>query len=239
MLKKNNIKGLLFDYGGTIDTNGVHWAVVLWQYYRQLHIPVTHEAFKEAYVHGERSLALYPLIKPKHSFYNVLLIKLQLQINYLIEHKQLDENARNENYSRKIARACYEQTRETIEQAKVTLELLSNNYPVVLVSNFYGNINTVLKNFGIQHYFKEIIESAVVGVRKPDPAIWTLGVNALGVEPDEVAVIGDSYTKDIISGKQAGCQTIWLDVSGWEKLEDISQADEIITNFTSLTNILS
>ncbi len=45
------------------------------------------------------------------------------------------------------------------------LKELSEKYPLVLVSNFYGNVETVLKDFGIDTYFKEIIESAVVGVR--------------------------------------------------------------------------
>lgn len=238
MLDKNNIKGILLDYGGTIDTNGIHWATVLWQRYQQLEIPVAYEAFKDAYVHGERTLALKPLIKPHHNFYDVLLIKTQIQINFLIENKQLPVDVQNSNYPKKIADLCYNFTKHTVEQATATLDFLANNYPIVLVSNFYGNIHAVLSDFGIEHYFKHIVESAVVGVRKPDPAIWTLGVKALGVEPEQAVVIGDSYTKDIVSGKQAGCQTIWLDVSGWDKLDDVSQADEIITNFTALKIIL-
>ena len=61
------------------------------------------------------------------------------------------------------------------------LKELSEKYPLVLVSNFYGNVETVLKDFGIDTYFKEIIESAVVGVSKPDPKIFSLGVEALGL----------------------------------------------------------
>ena len=33
MLKKESIKGLIFDYGGTLDTNGIHWSEVLWEMY--------------------------------------------------------------------------------------------------------------------------------------------------------------------------------------------------------------
>ena len=42
----------------------------------------------------------------------------------------------------------------------------------ILVSNFYGNVNAVLRQFGLDGCFSEVIESAVVGVRKPDPEIW-------------------------------------------------------------------
>lgn len=59
------------------------------------------------------------------------------------------------------------------------MEELSKKYKLVLVSNFYGNIQTILKDFGLLDFFDEIIESSVVGVRKPDPAIYRLGVDAM------------------------------------------------------------
>ena len=69
---------------------------------------------------------------------------------------------------------------------------------MVLVSNFYGNIHQVLNEFDLDGLFDSIIESAVVGVRKPDPAIFTLGVKALGMAAEDTVVVGDSYTKDIV-----------------------------------------
>ena len=51
MKQFTNIKGIIFDYGGTIDTNGKHWAEVLWTRYKELNIPVSKEDFKKAYVH--------------------------------------------------------------------------------------------------------------------------------------------------------------------------------------------
>ena len=53
----------------------------------------------------------------------------------------------------------------------------------MLVSNFYGNIQTILKDFGLYAFFDDIIESSVVGVRKPDPAIYRLGVEAWDMKP--------------------------------------------------------
>ena len=47
-----DIKGIIFDYGGTIDTNSRHWAEVLWEKYVEHQVPVTKEAFREAYVFG-------------------------------------------------------------------------------------------------------------------------------------------------------------------------------------------
>jgi putative hydrolase of the HAD superfamily len=109
---------------------------------------------------------------------------------------------------------------------------------LVLVSNFYGNIEAVLKDFGVNLYFKEIIESAVVKIRKPDPAIFGLGIKALHLNPEEVVVVGDSYKKDIAPAKTLGCQTIWLKGPAWEEEDPESAADAIIYDFRELETIL-
>jgi putative hydrolase of the HAD superfamily len=112
---------------------------------------------------------------------------------------------------------------------------LKQQYPMVLVSNFYGNIATVLKEFKLDGIFDTIIESAVVGVRKPDPQIFTLGVEALGMRPDEVVVVGDSMDKDIIPASKAGCHTVWFKGEGWTNDPvDESAAEKVITDLTQI-----
>ena len=109
---------------------------------------------------------------------------------------------------------------------------------MVLVSNFYGNISTVLKEFGLDGIFENIIESAVVGVRKPDPKIFTLGVEALGVKPNEAIVVGDSIDKDIIPAGKAGCHTVWFEGEGWtDDLVSGDEADFIIRDLSELTSM--
>ena len=44
MSRKFELKGIIFDYGGTIDTNSRHWAEVLWEKYQLFQVPVTKEA---------------------------------------------------------------------------------------------------------------------------------------------------------------------------------------------------
>ncbi|CAN5710829.1 hypothetical protein BH10BAC3_BH10BAC3_00270 [soil metagenome] len=232
------IKGILLDYGGTIDTNGMHWGEVLWNAYCRNEVPVSKQAFREAYVFGEYSLATIPLVKPEHDFLTVLEIKITKQFESLIQHGFLV----NEDYTeliKKIAVECNQVAIDSIGETSKVLAYLQNKYPLVLVSNFYGNIGAVLQTFGIKHYFKTIVESAVVGVRKPNPAIFSLGVDALQLPPDECVVIGDSYSKDIAPGSLAGCKTIWLNGTGWgDDPNDVSKAGTIIENFNELIEIL-
>jgi FMN phosphatase YigB (HAD superfamily) len=232
------IKSILLDYGGTIDTNGHHWGEVLWNSYVANNVTISKQAFRDAYVFGEYSLATNPLIKPYHNFLSVLEIKIQKQFEYLVLHAFLPA-ANYEALIKKMASDCNQVAADTIHETSKVLAYLSDKYPLVLVSNFYGNIQTVLETFGIKQYFKAIIESAVVGVRKPNPAIFSLGVKALACEPSDCVAIGDSYSKDIVPASSAGCKTIWLKGEGWgDDPDDLSKADTLITNFNELLAIL-
>ena len=214
------LKGILFDYGGTLDTNGLHWAEVLWKQYEALGIPVAKGDFREAYVHGERTMGKQPLVRPTDDFRQVLLVKSRLQLQFLAEKGCLDfDEFPLETYARKIADGGYLVAKNTIEKARKVLKRLKNEYKMVLVSNFYGNIRTILEDFDLLCYFEEVIESSVVGVRKPDPSIFALGVEALDMVSEEVVVVGDSYTKDILPAHSLGCHTVWLKGIGWEPEE--------------------
>lgn len=237
MIEAEKVKGILFDYGGTIDSNGMHWAEVIWMAYEANEVPVTKEAFREAYVFGERTLGKNPIIQPHHTFLDMLRLKSDLQILWLQDNEYLSTNSTTSQLSQHIADWCYLYAKKAIEAARPILEMLAGRYPLVLVSNFYGNIESVLADFGLDHFFGSIIESAVVGIRKPDPAIFRLGVEKLGFTPGEIVVVGDSYDKDIVPAHTIGCQTIWLKSIGWTPYRGDETADVTITDFQQLKGV--
>lgn len=234
MFDLSKVKGIIFDYGGTIDSNGKHWAEVLWESYQDQKVPVTKEQFREAYVYAERYLATNLVILPEDNFYVLLKKKTELQLSYLVEKGFLTNKDKTEQYSLAVSDQCYNFVKDLLTKERPVLETLKKRYPMVLVSNFYGNVQAVLGDFDLLKYFDNIIESAVVGVRKPDPAIFSLGVEELALPGDSIVVIGDSYTKDIVPASKNGCQTIWLKGLGWGDDDDDATADLIITDFMEL-----
>ncbi len=223
----SKIKGVIFDYGGTLDTGGDHWSEVIWDAWQQAGVAADKAEFREVYVYAERELARTLHILPHHNFHDLLDIKMQIELQRLSELGHFPAS-QVEDMAKKVALICYDSAKASVENAKPVLDALSKKYPMVLVSNFYGNVETVLKDFGIDKYFKKVIESAVVGVRKPDPKIFTLGVEALSLKPEEVLVFGDSYSKDIVPAEKAGCQVMWLKGKGWTAEEDATMHPNII-----------
>lgn len=196
------IKGILIDFGGTIDSDGVHWFNAFQDAYAMV-ADVPRDLLWDAYVNTERTLGRNPIIKPTDTFCKTLQTKIALQTEYL-QSKGITITAQDT-----ILDTCYNKVVKHISKvSKPVLERV--HLPMVLVTNFYGNMHTVLAEFGLDHLFKDVVESSVVGIRKPDPAIFRLGVKALGLEPAETVMIGDSPDKDILPAQSIGCHTILL-----------------------------
>ncbi len=235
IIDTREIKGVIFDYGGTLDSRGVHWSVIIYEGYKANAVNVEKSLFREAYVYTERLLAKECLVDASFNFYDLMRLKVELELTYL---KKLTPIEVSESLIESIARYCYKAARECVEESRNVLEVLSLRYPLVMVSNFYGNLKSVLSDFGILKYFKVVVESSVVGVRKPDPSIFLLGVNALGVLPEEILVVGDSLENDIMPASEIGCKTVWLKGNGWNKSGDESGKWNVISAITAITDFL-
>lgn len=231
------VKGIIFDYGGTLDTGGDHWSWVIREAWEEAGVKTDLPVFREAYVFGERELARALHILPHHDFHDLLKIKIRIELQWLSEQGEFPA-AQIEPMADRIASICNSKAEASIKAATPVLEELSKKYPLVLVSNFYGNISTVLEKYGIRRYFKKIVESAVVGIRKPDPEIFTLGVKALELDASECLVVGDSYKKDILPAEKAGCKAVWIKGKGWTEQEDLQEYKAVIKNLGELTEIL-
>ena len=230
------IKGYIFDFGGTLDTAGCHWGQMLWHAYQRQQIPVSEEQFREAYVYAERTLGRTPIIQSDYSFHKTLEVKIRIEMEYLCTSAawQADEAEFTRGH-KAVLEDVYSKVVEVTSHSREVLSQLAASYPMVLVSNFYGNISHVLEEFHLAEFFKDIVESAVVGVRKPDHRIFLLGVEALGLKPEECIVVGDSFYKDIEPAKKAGCQAVWFKGEGWtEQQYDETLPDKIITDLNQL-----
>ena len=230
------VRGYIFDYGGTLDTGGCHWGKTLWHAYQRAGMPTDWAQFRRAYVYAERYIDAHGSIQRDDTFRTTLQTKIDLQTRYLCQHEgwTADETQRR-NACRVLLDDLYEGVRRQTAHSREVLDSLRRDYPLALVSNFYGNMPTVLREFRLDHLFTTVIEAAAVGIRKPDPRLFALAIEALGLKPCEVAVVGDSIKKDILPAKSLGCHTIWLQGEGWDDTPlDTTVPDRIITDLVSL-----
>jgi putative hydrolase of the HAD superfamily len=87
----------------------------------------------------------------------------------------------------------------------------SAGYRLAIVSNAEGQVEADARRFGLAPYFDVIIDSHVVGVAKPDPRIFQIALERLGVAPDEVRFAGDIYSIDVKGARAAGIEARLID----------------------------
>ncbi len=235
MKKLENIKSLIFDFGGTIDTDGIHWSEKFWECYQKFNIPINKKQYEEAYRKGEPNVE--QALSVNDIFKKTLDTQIYFQFKFLFDNKLLDKKE-YQNLIPKITDNCYNYVKEKTFNVKSLLKQLSDNYSMALVSNFYGNINAVLSEFEINNFFDSVIDSSEVEISKPNPKIFLLALNELKTAPESSVVIGDSYLRDIQPAKLLGCTTIWLDGKSWSRPTNTKSADYIINSIYDIKKLL-
>ena len=93
-----------------------------------------------------------------------------------------------------------------------------------VISNSNGSVRAILEETGLAAHLHFIIDSSAVGVEKPDPRIFHLGLREAGVAPAEAVYVGDLYSVDVLGARAAGLDGILLDPRGFWAPRDCRRA---------------
>lgn len=83
-----------------------------------------------------------------------------------------------------------------------------------VISNSNGSVRGILQSLDLARRLDLVIDSFEVGVEKPDPRIFRLALDRLGVAADAAVYVGDLYTVDVLGARAAGLDGILLDPGG-------------------------
>ena len=192
---------VLLDFGGTLDADGVPWKVRVRRLFHQARLPVSAGEFDPAFHAADdalvgtisRTLAFEATVE---ELFRGLARRLGLSLA--------------EPIAARLARQFVAETRAHLQANVPVLERLAERYRLGVVSNFYGNLARVCADTGIERYFDVLVDSACVGHRKPEPAIFHHALDALGATPNSVVFVGDSLERDMAGARRALIRHVWL-----------------------------
>ena len=147
----DDVRGIIFDYGGTLDSRGDHWSHIIREAYVKAGVNVAIDDFIDAYVYAERALAADRIVVPGDTFRELMEKKIAIELQRLSDKGCIPESSFEK--AGEIAGYCYSHARECVGKSAVVLRKLAAAYPMALVSNFYGNISSVLEDFRNQALF--------------------------------------------------------------------------------------
>jgi putative hydrolase of the HAD superfamily len=110
-----------------------------------------------------------------------------------------------ERFQRGEFEALYEDVLPTLDALRAQGKRLG------ILSNFSPNLENILRQVGIHHYFSFFVVSAIVGVEKPDARIFDLTARAAQTPHAEIVYIGDSVFHDVEGARAAGLAGILVD----------------------------
>jgi putative hydrolase of the HAD superfamily len=96
-------------------------------------------------------------------------------------------------------------------EVPAALERLRGRVRMAVVSNANGTVRAKLERVGLARYFELIVDSHEEGIEKPDPRIFAVALERMGVRPSEAAYVGDLYHVDVVGAAAAGLAAFLLD----------------------------
>jgi putative hydrolase of the HAD superfamily len=194
---------LLFDFGGTLDADGIPWKDRFFRIWREDVGEVDREKFDRAFYAATD--ALVGAVAPT--------LPLSGTVSRIAGGVARSLGA-DEAHSERVAARFTAETLATLESRVAWLARLASRYRLAIVSNFYGNLAAVCAESGIAPHFSAAIDSTAVGCTKPGPAIFRAALDALKTSPKAAVFIGDSVPRDMTGARELGMRHVLLRPEG-------------------------
>jgi HAD superfamily hydrolase (TIGR01509 family) len=197
------ISGLLFDFGGTLDSDGGHWLDRFWAIYPQIGLPdISRDRIKEAFYWAD-------LQAEKSDDMRQAGFRKMMELHADWQFKKL--GLVDPEKQAAAAAAFYRPSERILHRNRGILEQLAHDgYKMGVVSNFYGNVEVLCKEALFTPFLKTVLDSTIIGLKKPDPAFFQLALSRLNLPAERVTFIGDSFERDMVPAKALGMYTLWM-----------------------------
>ena len=153
----------------------------------------------------------------------------------------------------KLQAICHEMTyqyrqikglRHMVEGGLEVIQTLhERGYKLGIISNLIGEdeIPNWLRDDGLESYFDAVVLSSVCHIRKPDPQMYRMGCEQLGLRPEQCASVADNLDRDITGAKAAGIGANILFISpaklAKKTITDENRPDYIVHRFLDILEL--
>lgn len=116
-----------------------------------------------------------------------------------------------------------------IEGSLEILNYLSPKYKLHIITNGFEEVQSKkMQKSGLGSYFKNVITSEQVGVKKPNPAIYNFALKSCNAKADESIMIGDNYEADVMGALASGLDAIFCNFRNEPSAENIKSVNQLI-----------
>ena len=190
---------MLFDFGGTLDADGVYWSPRFHGAYRAAGGSLDFTTFDPIFKATDEALARLPDIRT-----------LGFRAAISAQARLLVARLRDRVDPEILAERLHADAVAIVTRNRPVLERLGRRYRLGIVSNFTGNLQPCLEELDLARLFTVVSDSTVVGWSKPDARIFAHTLAALEVPAERAWMVGDNFEADIRGAAGLGMRTCWL-----------------------------
>src|SRR5215468_9494787 len=235
---KEPIETLLFDFGGTLDADGVPWKERFFSFYRAEGLDLTADTFESSFFAADDRLvgSLAPATDLSGTVHALV---ANLEAELVRRGIRAGKAGSDGNRSMRVASRFLSEASATFAGNRPVLQALKERYRLGVVSNFYGNLEAVCRGAGLASLFATLVDSHRVGAEKPDPAIFQAALATLNARPETTVLVGDSLRRDREGARRTGMRFIWITplVTGARVSAEVP-AEHTVTELRDLVKIL-
>ena len=222
------IRALLFDFGGTLDGNGIHWRDRTYRFLQEAYPEIDRETFDRV----DRA-SVDRLIDSGNGPRLSLRETMDVIATGIYEGLGLDLEGKD----RYVDFFC-EGAKESLDRNRCWLATLRDQYRLGVISNNFGNTQGWCDDYNLSPLLDIVVDSTVVGVSKPEAGIFHTALTGLGVSSEEAIYTGDTYLDDVVGAKRAGMWAAWLVGEEDKECLDASLVDVQLTTLPELKRFL-
>lgn len=192
---------ILFDFGGTLDADGIRWSVRFYEAYRGVGGKLDFAAFEPLFRRSDELLAQLPGVRSL-GFHATAETQARLLGRLLPDARDVSLSA--------IAKRFYTDSLATVARNRPLLERLADRYRLGVISNFTGNLVPCLEELDLARFFRVMLDSAVEKIEKPDARLFRRALDTLSAQPASGWMVGDNFEADIQPARMLGMHACWV-----------------------------
>lgn len=204
-VERQTIRAVLLDAGHTILEGKPSWFDIWAEALGAFDVTLDREALQRAYARASDSLSHIPPDRFTPETWRRFLREMVADLEVPNHADAVADRMHGILTEVQPEYSAYEEVQEVLDG------LRDRGLRLAVVSNWEPDLPDVLMRAGLDGRFDVVVASAAVRAAKPDPRIFRIALDAMGISPSEAVHVGDSYEADVRGARGAGVHPVLLD----------------------------
>jgi putative hydrolase of the HAD superfamily len=114
------------------------------------------------------------------------------------------------------------------------LRQLVTQVPLYVLANWDSGLPSVLRNAGLDGFFRDVVSSEMVGSEKPERACFEAFLARTSLDPSKTVYVGNEYRADVVGARDAELTPVLLDRTGTMRSADCVRISSLANLATAL-----